>query len=217
MPTYQYQCNDCSVDRKIKKHELYDRDNDVDGFHNNGVYIFFKAYSIKDVEPNPKCPKCGGSNTLRSYHDMNLTCYIRGDGIVKDRAGARRDMNRHHLVNQDPYGHMRASGEVDHMLDKFRDAGRDMTSIKSKRAASSREAKRRADRMVDDVLTEEQEAVLLKINELENCEYSQLSEFGDINGILSVLIPDYVYKNDKDCFRLMAEGRSYVDKILDPE
>lgn len=216
MPVYQYSCEDCTVDKKIKKADLYDPDKEIGGYHPNGEYLFFKNYKMKDKVKSPKCPKCGGTNTIQSLLGVNLTCYIRGNGIVKDRAGARRDMNRFHLVNQDPYGHMRSSGEVDHMLDQFRDAGRDMGRIKSERAARSRKAKKQADKIKNEI-PKDQVEVLLKMEELGgSCRWEDLSGFYDASGLLSKLIPEYVCKSN-DVFMLMAAGRAYVDKMLNPE
>jgi len=217
MPVYQYVCDDCSTDGKIKKSDLYDREEDTAGYHPNGSYLFFKNYPMKKMVPKPKCPKCGGANTSRSYHDINLVCYIRGDGIVKDRAGARRDMNRHHLQNGDPYGYMRQPGEVDHMLDQIRDAGRDMSKIRSEAASTSRETAKRARRMQQDDLPRDQERVLIKIEELGgSCRFSDLSEFDDVSGLLNKLMPEFVCES-KDIFMLMAAGRAYVDNILNPD
>lgn len=214
MPVYKYMCEDCSVAKKINKSDLYDNDNEINGYHSNGEYLFFKKYTMKDKINNPKCPKCGGRNTRQSFLDNNLVCYIRGDGIVKDVAGARRDMNKHHLLNQDPYGYMRQPGEVDDMLDKMRDAGRVMDRVRKRKAESSQKAKKRADKIKDMNLSNVQEDVLIKINQYGGkCLFSDLNNIEDISGVLSSLMPDYVCKSG-DVFMLMAAGRSYVDRLI---
>ena len=218
MPKYQYSCDDCS-NSSHKKNELFD-ESVGHGFHDSGEFLFVVECKMADKPKKPKCPRCGGNKTKSSYTDLKLQCWVRGDGIVKDRAGARRDMNRHHLVNQDPYGHMRQPGEVDHMLDEMRDRGRNMAKIKSDRAANSRKAKAEADKKrgyESSNLSEQQVAVLLKISELgESCEYDELSEFADLNGILSSLMPDYAIKNRKGEFALMAAGRKIIEEFTDP-
>ena len=219
MPVYQYQCEDCSdSNKRVKKSELFDQEHETDGFAEDGEFIFYKTSSMKDKQKSPKCPVCGGTNTIRSYRELSLTCYVRGDGLVKDRSGARRDMNRHHLINQDPYGHMRQSGEVDNMLDRFRDSGRDMGKVRAERAKTSQETKERAKRMGDECLNAAQEQVLLKMSELgEKCLYSDLNEVDDLNAVLSSLMPDYVYKRTHDSFGMMAAGRAYVDRLINPD
>jgi hypothetical protein len=218
MPKYQYSCEDCSYD-DYKKSEIFN-DKDGKGFHvETGEYLFIVECKMADKPKSPKCPRCGGTDTCSSYVDMGLQCYVRGDGLVKDRAGARRDMNRHHLVNQDPYGHMRQAGEVDHMLDQMRDRGRDMAKVRAQRAENSQKAKENVEKRkkYEADLSEEQMAILLKISELgEVCEYSELSEFPDLNGVLSSLMPEYAIKNRKGQFTLMAAGRKVVEEFTDP-
>lgn len=215
MPVYKYSCDDCFIDGKINKCDLYDNDKEINGYHENGEFLFFKRYSMKDKVDSPKCPKCGGNNTRQSHLDNNLICYIRGNGIVTDRDGARRDMNRFHLVNQDPYSNMRQSGEVDHMLDRMRDSGRNMDRIIKRRAESSKKTKGAADKMKDLNLSDKQENILIKIDELGgNCCFSDLNDVNDASGLLDSLMPDYVCKSG-DKFMLMAAGRSYVDKLSD--
>lgn len=219
MPIYQYCCENCSDSAtKVEKKKLVaDIDNNVNGF-NNDEYLFFIECSMNNKKSKPRCPKCKKNKTRQSFSEMTLTCYVRGDGLVKDKVGARRDMNKFHLVNQDPYGHMRVPGETEHMLDMYRDRGRDMSKIKSERAASSRDAKKQADKIRGGVLTRDLENVLLKINELGGrCSYESLSEFDDVNSLISKLMPEYLCRLKNDDFALMAVARKYVDDILDSE
>jgi transposase-like protein len=219
MPIYQYCCENCSISAtKVEKKKLVaDIDNNVSGF-NNDEYLFFIECSMNNKKSKPRCPKCKKNKTRQSFSEMTLTCYVRGDGLVKDKVGARRDMNKFHLVNQDPYGHMRVPGETEHMLDMYRDRGRDMSKIKSERAASSRDAKEQADKIKSTALVKELEDVIIKIEKLGGrCPYTSLSEFDDINGLLSKLMPKYVCKLKNGDFALMAEARKYVDEILNPE
>jgi len=218
MPIYQYCCENCSDSAtKVEKKKLIaDVDNNVNGF-NDEEYLFFIECSMKDKKSKPRCPRCNKNKTRQSFSEMTLTCYVRGDGLVKDKVGARRDMNKFHLVNQDPYGHMRVPGETDHMLDMYRDRGRDMSKIKSERAAASRIAKKQADRLKT-LLVKEAEDILIKIDSLGGrCSYEALSEFDDINGWISKLMPTYLCRLKDGDFALMAEARKYVDEILDQE
>lgn len=210
MPIYQYSCKDCSGD--VDENMIVDMDNETDGFHPNGEFLFFKTYKMADKKKSPKCPKCGGNNTFQSYLDNYLTCYIRGNGIVKDRSGARRDMNRHHLVNQDPYGHMRQSGEVDDMLSRMNYAGLDMGKIHSKRAAQSARAKNVARSVEDKKLSEDENRVLMLIDEDNGSVYDDFKHIEDVNKVLSNLMNEYICKNG-DRFKLLALGRRYVDDL----
>jgi len=76
---------------------------------------------VKDGTLKVHCPKCGSKMT-HTIKGQTFIGYIAGSGW-KDKQGAKRDMEKWTLMNNDPYGHMRQSGEVDHMLDQFEKAG----------------------------------------------------------------------------------------------
>lgn len=217
MPKYQYSCADCEGD-KHKKSEMCNPEEDTAGFHENGEYLFWVECKMADKPNSPKCPRCGGTHTHNSYTDFKLQCWVRGDGLVKDRAGARRDMNRHKLVNDDPYANMRQPGEVDHMLGQMRERGLDMGRIRAKKAEASRKAKAEADKRSSygDDITEGQLKVLIAIDKNEGrCEFSAFDHIYDASGLLSKLMPDYVCKCKDQTFMLMAAGRKVVEEFTE--
>ena len=61
-----------------------------------------------------ECPRCAGHNCEKTHYGSNIHSYIKGYGWL-DKAGAKRDMNRYKLTNEDPYGIYRVPGEVDHI------------------------------------------------------------------------------------------------------
>ncbi len=79
------------------------------------------SHSIAE-SPEILCPHCG-AKAQRTMLGINTTFYFRGEGLVRDKAGARRDMNLHTLLNDDPYAHMRQPGEVDDMANRLRKGG----------------------------------------------------------------------------------------------
>lgn len=232
MPKYQYSCSDCSG-HKGEDGSSTSWDNSIPwfdeevghGLHPETLeFLFVVECKMADKPKKPKCPNCGGTHTQDSFTDYKLECYIRGDGIVKDRAGARRDMNRHHLVNQDPYGHMRQSGEVDHMLDQMRDRGRDMGKVRADRARVSREAAERARKAkLQEQFSEDQaKAIIIMYENYENdrdTDFSEFSEIEDANKVLSELIKDceYAYKNKDNKFVLMAAGRKAGEELTEED
>ena len=213
MPKYQFTCDDCSISPKMVKKSLELKGEDSSGYSGEtGEFLFIINCRMADKPSHPKCPKCDGKNTRSSYTGYSNECWIRGNGIVTDRRGARRDMNRHTLVNNDPYGHMRQSGEVDHMLDTMRRTGMDMTQIKQKRAESIKRAKERADKIKFSV-NEEQRRLLMSIDRLEYATMDDFKDFEDINGLLSSLIPEFVCRTKRGKFVLMAAGKKVIDGL----
>jgi hypothetical protein len=73
--------------------------------------------------PEIKCVKCG-TICHKTFVNTRIETYVRGNGIVKDRAGAKRDMNLYHLTHDDPYRGHREIGEKDHLATKLRNAGK---------------------------------------------------------------------------------------------
>lgn len=207
MPKYQYCCDDCSG-KKLKKFD------GAVGIHSSTKeYLFVIECSMKEKPNKPKCPNCGGSNTHASFTDYNNECWIRGDGLVKDRAGARRDMNKHHLVNGDPYGHMRQSGEVDHLLNKIRRAGMDMNKVMSSSRKNNYEIAKKVKNQSDDL--SEIQLEIIKIIGESGAEYSRFSNIDDPNAVLSSLMPDYIIKNKDGVFVLMALGRKVFSEFTE--
>lgn len=222
MPTYQFSCDDCSVKvNKLKGKAVCDIDNEVDGWSSSsGFYMFYLFAKMADKPINPKCPNCGGKKTHSCLYGQHNESWIRGNGIVNDKAGARRDMNKHKVINDDPYGHMRQSGEVDHLIDQCNRGGMNMEIVNKQHYALAREAKSRADKMIEDDLSEDQVAVMMLIEKLsdhEGVEFEVFSKIADPSGVLTSLMPEYVFKRKNGKFTLMAKGGLYIDNILNPD
>lgn len=84
------------------------------------VWEKHKMISDSDIE---SCPVCDGE-TIRLIASSLSATYIRGNGYL-DKTGARRDMDKFTLQNNDPYSHMREPGEKEHLLDKLSRAGKE--------------------------------------------------------------------------------------------
>lgn len=69
-----------------------------------------------------KCPQCG-SGCHRVLAGEKKHGYIRGNCYL-DAEGARRDMNKFTLQNDDPYGYMRQEGEVVDMINRLEQAAK---------------------------------------------------------------------------------------------
>lgn len=215
MAVYQFSCKDCSLPKSKVRSGFCDIEEAVNGWNRDtGDYMFYITCKMSEKPKKPKCPKCGGRKTIPNYYGQNNMSWVRGNGIVNDKAGARRDMDRHTLVNNDPYGYMRQPGEVDHMLDQSRRRGMNTEKILKKSAKLSREAAERARKREEYNLSEDQESLLIKISENQDgCEFSEFSEFDDLNKLVSSLMPDYICKLRNGKFALMAKGRLYIDNI----
>lgn len=112
MPTYVYQCNECS--------SKYD-EQDIEKMNNNefGENVLFETFhsmnpSDEELKNAVVCPRCNSSDCFKTFAGTSTHGYIRGYGW-KDYAGARRDMNVFHLDHQDPYAAHRTPGEKDHI------------------------------------------------------------------------------------------------------
>jgi len=222
MPKYQFCCENCSgnlgedgssssCDSSIP---FFDEETGF-GLHPETLeYLFIIECKMVDKPNKPKCPNCGGKKTYTSFTGNEIVSYIRGNGIVNDKSGARRDMNRHHLQNGDPYGHMRQSGEVDHLLDKIRHAGMDMTKIRKERVGRlSGDFEKAKNEEIN--LTDDQIKILTRIDEGNNL-HSDFEDIEDLNKVLSSLMPDYIYLDkNKNIYRLMAFGRKIVSELTE--
>ena len=82
--------------------------------------IWVVEHPMKET-PEVTCPACKGK-ARRSIQKVGAV-YIRGNGYL-DKQGCLRDMNLYKLQKQDPYGHMREPGEKDHLINKFKKAGK---------------------------------------------------------------------------------------------
>lgn len=222
MPRYQYCCEDCNYDDHSKCEEISD-EWFTEGFHpETGEYLFIVEARMFD-NVKVKCPRCKGEDVRVSYTDMNLTCYVRGNGIVKDKAGARRDMNKHKLLHEDPYAHMRQSGEVDHMVKNFERAGQ---IIKNRTLEDGKtlheEQKKHANEFDNLVLSLDPDLknVLIYLGQDDSVPVSndELTKVVDPNSDFNKLMSDnsgeYFY-HTKDGWRLMAMGRRVAEELTE--
>jgi len=120
MPRYNYICEDCE-DKAIA--ELGEDNITREQFEE--LVLFETSHAMepskKELLEAKKCPRCGGTNCRITIFGTDICSYIRGYGW-RDRDGARRDMHRFHLTNNDPYAKYRVSGEVDDMKKKLEKA-----------------------------------------------------------------------------------------------
>jgi len=71
--------------------------------------------------PTIKCPKCK-RNAYMTFKSVPAA-YVRGYGWL-DKAGRRRDMNLHKLINDDPYKKYREPGEKSELASRLKKGGR---------------------------------------------------------------------------------------------
>jgi len=127
MPRYNYECLYC-LKRALKKYQGELTGLDLthllapEVFEEEVLFETSHAMNPTDEELHEakKCPRCKKHNSQQTHYGSQIHSYIRGYGWL-DRAGAKRDMNRFKLQNDDPYGQYRVPGEVDHIkntLDK---------------------------------------------------------------------------------------------------
>jgi predicted nucleic acid-binding Zn ribbon protein len=103
MPTYNYIC----------EHHKTKDDQD---------FVFEVNHGMSQ-KPEVLCPQCK-KPCERTWLGMTFQFYFPGNGMVRDKAGARRSMNLHQLENDDPYGYMRQPGEKADLVDKLRKGGK---------------------------------------------------------------------------------------------
>jgi hypothetical protein len=206
MPKYDFCCPKCSNLKGIDKSVIEDLDIRI----RNKELFFTIDCKMADKPEHPKCPKCGKKSS-RNFDEQNNESWIRGCGLVNDRPGARRDMNKHHLVNDDPYAQYRQSGEVDHLVDKCDRAGKRMDIINARSAATSRKYAAKARRMKYD-LSDDQIKLMNIIKGNDKCVYSDFSEIEDVNKVISSLMYDHICMNG-DFYRLMAAGKKALEEI----
>jgi hypothetical protein len=121
MPRYDYICNTC--ENKLKS----DLNRDLTDVEYLEGAMFETSHSINPTDEELKsaaeCPRCLGIDCRKSLMNVKITSYIRGNGYL-DVAGARRDMNKYNLLNDDPYKAYRQPGEVDDIKNKLEKAGK---------------------------------------------------------------------------------------------
>jgi DNA-directed RNA polymerase subunit RPC12/RpoP len=130
MPRYNYECSTClqKLDGEPSK-EIYESE-----------VLFETSHSMNPTEDElyaaTECPRCGGHDCRLVIYDCNIHSYIRGYGWL-DKAGIKRDMNKHTLLNDDPYGQYRTPGEVEHIKSKLEKSGKHDPKTKYYPIASS--------------------------------------------------------------------------------
>lgn len=124
MPLYNYQCNTCAARLQQRLRRAKRTTYTQDEFETE--VLFETAHAM---EPTPaelaeasQCPRCNGTDCVKSFYGSNITGYVRGNGYL-DREGCHRDMNLHRLTTDDPYTEMRQPGEVDDLKVNLRRAG----------------------------------------------------------------------------------------------
>ena len=124
MPTYHYMSDvllsDIKDDSRLKGYELYIEDPDN---LENCRLIWVVNHSIYD-DPVIMCPITGKPAIRTLVGCEPAEVYVKGYGMARDKAGARRDMNRHTLETADPYAKLRQPGEKDDMINRLKKAGK---------------------------------------------------------------------------------------------
>lgn len=112
MPRYNYICLDCEQEAFAQHGE------DLSEEQFQQLVLFETSHGMDPSEEELKeatiCPRCHGNNCKVTIFGTDICSYIRGYGW-RDKDGAKRDMHRYHLENNDPYGQYRVAGEVDHL------------------------------------------------------------------------------------------------------
>jgi len=128
MPTYLYECLSC---KKIAEEKFSDEVAEHNGRLPIPILESEVMYKTSHrMEPTKdqlyeacECPRCGSHDAERTFHGSDITTYTRGYGYL-DRQGCHRDMNKHKLVNDDPYAEYRQPGEVSHIKDNLDKGGK---------------------------------------------------------------------------------------------
>lgn len=127
MPRYNYECIDCleRVRSKYAGDLAESGDIPIDVLEREVLYETSHSMDPTDEELHAscECPRCGSHNAVRSFHGSEIRSYIRGYGYL-DKAGCKRDMNKHALENNDPYSQYRGPGEVEHIKSQLDKGGK---------------------------------------------------------------------------------------------
>ncbi len=132
MPYYNYICRTC--EKKVKRRLKRQKREEMTKQEYEEECLFETSHAF---DPTPKelaeatvCPRCQGTDCDKTMYGVTFTCYVRGNGYL-DKEGCHRDMNRHKLETDDPYGNMRVPGEVDEMKAKLKRAGQHNPNTKT--------------------------------------------------------------------------------------
>jgi|3_EtaG_2_1085321.scaffolds.fasta_scaffold00047_91 hypothetical protein len=130
MANYNYHCFDCEkAAREQYADHLVVNSNGESEFPieiYEELVLFETSHAMQPTEEElheaTECPRCHGHNCEKSFYGAQIYGYTKGYGWL-DRAGAKRDMNRHKLANDDPYAPYRVDGEVDHIDQQLKKEG----------------------------------------------------------------------------------------------
>jgi hypothetical protein len=132
-------CNTCK--KSLKLDDSQGLTNEIAAVYaDKAVYETYVGISYTDAQKITAmtCPRCKVSDVTSgdAIWLYRPTVFVRGSGLVNDRAGAKRDMNIYHLTAKDsegktidPYDDMRQPGEVDDMVKKFKKPKKSKTNI----------------------------------------------------------------------------------------
>jgi len=124
MPAYNYCCSkECKADNLQSLQKAIGATTKSVMASKTGILVWEERHAMSE-DPKIKCPFCGAKAT-KTFLCANMPeHYIKGNGYF-DRAGCRRDMDLFKLQKgEDPYGHMRQPGEVDHLKDTLKRGGK---------------------------------------------------------------------------------------------
>jgi hypothetical protein len=227
MPKYQYSCDKCSVHCPIdggstssnSQIKNYDPEMMKPGYHpETGEYIFFIECTMNDKPAKPKCPNCNSNKNVHvNFTDIGVQCYVRGDGLVKDKAGARRDMNRHKLKHEDPYATMRVAGEKDYLDNKFRRGGINIETKSNTTSIKVAQGKRASELQKEvNSLNDIEKKIIVHVFKNEESTTTELSKYSDdINKYLTGLNNKYIYYNSKkQIWSTLASGNGIYETII---
>jgi predicted nucleic acid-binding Zn ribbon protein len=121
MPTYNYRCTkECTIEDLKKAKETVSKPLMA---AKSGELVWEETHPMSK-NPKIKCPLCNAKAVKTFLCTTMPEHYIRGNGYL-DKAGCRRDMDLFKLQKgEDPYGHMRQPGEVDHIKDTLKRGGK---------------------------------------------------------------------------------------------
>ena len=130
MANYNYECNTCKKKAHRKHKDLLREDAQGEKQLPIELYeelvLFETSHPMQPTEKElyeaTECPRCGGHDCTKTLHGAQIHGYVRGYGWL-DREGAKRDMNRYKLANDDPYAQYRVEGEVDHIDSQLKKEG----------------------------------------------------------------------------------------------
>lgn len=118
MPFYNYTCpKQCKTTKLSKEQKLRVSKLAVEK-HPKKILIWAEQHAW-DSKPNIKCPLCESKAEMTWYGTKQFG-YIRGNCYL-NRADCKRQMDLNLLeTGNDPYSHMRQSGEVDELKKKLK-------------------------------------------------------------------------------------------------